>query len=69
MKYQVGASFFIKKIYYLLQIDVLPHILEMKDEKNDVSDEERNVMRECIREAFWYRALPLSLLTGLLPYI
>jgi len=48
----------------LQEIDVLPHILEMKDEKNDVSDEERNVMRECIREAFWYRALPLSLLTG-----
>jgi len=48
----------------LQEIDALDHIIAMKDEEFDVTDEERNVMRECLREAFWYRALPLSLITG-----
>ena len=30
----------------------------------EVRVEERNVMRECRREAFWYRSLPAALLTG-----
>ena len=30
----------------------------------DVTDEERGVMRECVREAFWYRSLPAAALTG-----
>ena len=29
-----------------------------------VTEEERNVMRECKREAFWYRSLPAALLSG-----
>ena len=30
----------------------------------EVTDEERNVMKECVKEAFWYRSLPASTLTG-----
>jgi len=30
----------------------------------EVTDEERNVMKECVKEAFWYRCLPASTLTG-----
>ena len=35
-----------------------------KDREIEVTDDERNVMRECVREAFWYRSLPASLITG-----
>ena len=31
----------------------------------EVSEDERKVMRECVREAFWYRSLPASAFTGL----
>ena len=30
----------------------------------EVTDEEREVMRECVREAFWFRSLPASIITG-----
>ena len=35
-----------------------------KDKEMDVTDEERYVMRQCASEAFWYRSLPASLITG-----
>ena len=30
----------------------------------EITDEERNVMKECVKEAFWYRCLPSAALTG-----
>jgi len=30
----------------------------------EITDEERNVMKECVKEAFWYRCLPSASLTG-----
>ena len=30
---------------------------------SETTDEERLVIRECIKEAFWYRSLPLGVVT------
>ena len=30
----------------------------------EVTNEERGVMRECVKEAFWYRSLPAAAITG-----
>ena len=36
----------------------------MADIDAEVTEEERSVMRECVREAFWYRSLPAAAVTG-----
>ena len=36
----------------------------MADIEAEVTEEERSVMRECVREAFWYRSLPAAAITG-----
>ena len=35
-----------------------------KMERKLYTDEEIEVMRQCVKEAFWYRSLPASLITG-----
>ena len=39
----------------------------MKSSESDieVSEDERKVMRECVREAFWFRSLPAAAFTGI----